>query len=226
MDDYKEQKLISNPNCSTTILLMALYPLSKLSKIKRVVLSTYQAASGSGVRGLEELLLQTTEYAENKKLTTQFWGKQYIHNVFSHNSEIDVVTLYNKEELKIINESKKILHDNSIIIDPTCIRVPVLQSHSISVNIEFEEYQIIENITHVLEEFEGIKIVNNFEKNEFPEPAKSSNCTDVFVGRIRHCPENSKIWNLFVTGDQLLKGAGYNSVQILEKILERNLSIK
>lgn len=219
MSDYVDQKIIANPNCSTTILLMALYPLTKLGEIKKVILSTYQASSGAGKIGLSELEKQTCDYSRGEKLTTTFWKKQYIHNVFSHNSEIDESSLYNKEELKIINETKKILHNDKIIIDPTCVRVPVLQSHCISFHVEFKEKQSIYDVFDVFENFSGLKIENDIENNEFPEPIKTSNKSDVMVGRIRHYPNDMRMWNFFVSGDQLLKGAAYNSVQILECIL-------
>ena len=225
MGDYVGQKIIANPNCSTTILLMALYPLTTLGSIRRVVVSTYQAASGAGKRGLDELNKQVSEYSENKPLTTTFWGKQYVHNVFSHNSEIDKTSLYNREELKIINETKKIIHNDNIIIDPTCVRVPILQSHCISFNVEFTGEQNMTDIVNVLKKFSGLIIENDIDNNEFPEPIKTSNQSFVSVGRIRHHPNDFRMWNFFVSGDQLLKGAAYNSVQILEHILEKKFTV-
>jgi aspartate-semialdehyde dehydrogenase len=202
---------------------MALFPLTRLGNVQKVIVSTYQAASGAGKKGLDELETQTHDYATGKEITKLFWKKQYIHNVFSHNSDIDKLTLYNKEELKIINESKKILHNENIIIDPTCVRVPVLQSHCISFNVEFDKDIEMNEIINAFETFSGIKVENNIDDNEFPEPIKSSNTHLVSVGRIRHYPENYKNWSFFVSGDQLLKGAAYNSVQILEKILIKKL---
>lgn len=219
MSDYENQKIIANPNCSTTILLMLLYPLTTLCEIKRVVVTTYQASSGAGKKGLEELILQTKEISSNAPLTTYYWGKQYIHNIFSHNSSIDRETRYNKEELKIINETAKILHNDKIIINPTCVRVPIFQSHCISVNVEFENPVEREDIINKLSNFPGVVIEDNIETNEFPEPVKTTNKTDIMIGRIRHTIEDKKIYEFFISGDQLLKGAAYNSVQILKELI-------
>ena len=223
MDDYDNQKIIANPNCSTTILLMLLYPLTRLQEIKRVVVTTYQAASGAGKKGLDELVEQTINYADCMPITQKYWGKQYIHNIFSHNSSIDEETRYNKEELKIIQESAKILHNDCIIINPTCVRVPVFQSHCISVNVEFqddvERYKIMDELIN----FPGIILEDDIVNNEFPEPVKTTNTTDIMVGRIRSNIGNKKIWEFFISGDQLLKGAAYNSIQILKEIIKYNL---
>jgi aspartate-semialdehyde dehydrogenase len=223
----KNNQVIANPNCSTTMLVMLLAPLSTLAEIIKVNVSTYQAASGAGKKGLDELIQQTKEYVEGKELTTDFWKKQYVFNVFSHNSKM-TQNLYNQEEMKMVNETHKILkgqYETKMIINPTCVRVPTLTSHCLSVNVEFsydvEMYQIIE----ALRDFPGIVIEDDITNNSYPEPCKTSGKTDVYVGRIR--PEidadgmyNYKCYNFFVSGDQLLKGAAYNSVQILKYIMD------
>jgi len=215
-------KIIANPNCSTTMLVMLLKPLLQLSEIKKVVVSTYQAASGAGKKGYDELMEQTYNYGLGQDITMNFWKKQYIFNVFSHNSKIDPESKYNMEELKMVKETCKILNRN-MRINPTCIRVPTLRSHCLSVNVEFYEEQKLDKIMEVLEKFPGIKILNNEEKNEFPEPLLTSKKTDIYVGRIR--PEtgidyvDNTSWSFFVSGDQLLKGAAYNSVQILKQVI-------
>lgn len=209
--------IISNPNCTTTMLCMLLAPLLTLSRIKKINVSTYQASSGAGKKGLDELLLQTKEYVIGKELTTDYWKKQYIFNVFSHNSKIGD-NLYNQEEMKMINETQKILNQK-FIINPTCIRVPTLTSHCLSVNVEFVDDVIMTDIMVCLSMFPGVQI-----EKDSPEPVLTSGKTDVYVGRIRpeidsDGNENKKSYNFFVSGDQLLKGAAYNSVQILKVLL-------
>ncbi len=219
----QKQKIIANPNCSTTLLVMLLKPLLELASINKVLVSTYQAASGAGKKGYDELVQQVFDYAQGDKLTTKYWGKQYLFNVFSHNSKINLDTKYNQEEMKIIHETHKILDNYDIKINPTCVRVPTLRSHCLSVNIQFSKELNFEQIIKSLENFSGIKIVNNEEANEFPEPIHSAKTTHIYVGRIR--PESGynytdyTNWSFFVSGDQLLKGAAYNSVQILKMLI-------
>jgi aspartate-semialdehyde dehydrogenase len=216
--------LISNPNCVTTLLCMCLKPLLQLANIKKIIVSTYQAASGAGYRGLQELEMQTEQIIQKKltnqeKLTIDFWKKQYVFNVFSHNSHINSKNLYNEEELKLINETKKILGINPKIT-ATCIRVPTLRSHCISAHIEFDKELTKEQIVDKLTYFTGIKILDDIIENQFPEPIITSDKTDVYVGRIRSDIDDNTCWNFFISGDQLLKGAGYNSTQILDYLLK------
>jgi aspartate-semialdehyde dehydrogenase len=213
----KDSKFISNPNCVTTLMCIVLSPLMEIANINRIVCSTYQAASGAGYKGLEELELQTKQISSNENLTIDFWKKQYVYNVFSHNTKI-TSTGFNEEEMKLINETKKILNINPRITS-TCIRVPTLRSHCISLNVEFDRDIIIEDILSKLNNFNGIKVYDDINLNKFPEPILTSGKTDVYVGRIRPDIDDLKCWNFFISGDQLLKGAGYNSVQILESIL-------
>lgn len=218
-DDIKlEHNIIANPNCSTTILVMLLKPLLNCASIKKIIVSTYQAASGAGYRGLEELELQTKQYSNKESLTLDYWKKQYIHNVFSHNSAINKDNLFNEEELKMVNETKKILKINPKI-SPTCVRVSTLRAHCLSVHVEFDTHIMENQILKELNKFPGVQIYDFPESNEFPEPIIAEKKTDIFIGRIRPDLDDTSCWNFFVAGDQLLKGAGYNSVQILEKIL-------
>lgn len=222
IDKIGDSKVIANPNCTTTMLAMLLHPLMKLAKIKKVVLSTYQAASGAGIKGFSELVTQMKEIASSKDITKDFWKKQYVCNVFSHNSAIDKTTQFNEEELKIVNETKKIF-ETDFKISPTCIRVPVLRSHSISVNVTFDRDIAEDEIYKALENVCGVSIENDIDKNEFPEPIKTSGKTDISVGRIRHDIDDKSSWNFFISGDQLLKGAAYNSVQILKYFECKNI---
>lgn len=220
-------KIIANPNCSTTMLVMLLKPLLDLSEISKVIVSTYQAASGAGKIGLEELIEQTKNYVNNTDIKTDFWKRQYVFNVFSHNSKMNTELKHNQEEIKMIKETKKILNRN-FRINPTCVRVPTLRSHCLSVNVQFEKQVEEKDILKVLNNFPGIKIINDEDSNQFPEPCFTSGKTDVYVGRIR--PEydyetdsfDKTCWSFFISGDQLLKGAAFNSVQILNEIAKKN----
>lgn len=220
LDTYKDKKtkFISNPNCVTTLLCMILKPLLNLANIKRIIASTYQAASGSGYKGLNEIETQTKEYYTSNKLTMDFWGRQYIYNVFSHNTDINKDNLFNAEELKLVYETKKILNINPKITS-TCVRVPTLTSHCISVNIEFDKELNKTDILNEFERFPGIKILDDIDNNKFPEPIITADKPDIYVGRIRSDIDDNKCWNFFISGDQLLKGAGYNSVQILKYLI-------
>lgn len=217
----KCNKLIANPNCTTTMLIMLLHPLLQIEDIdiKRVTVSTYQAASGAGIKGYNELTKQMNELCATETVTTKdFWKKQYVCNVFSHNSSIDPKTLHNQEELKIVYETKKILNRN-IKISPSCVRVPTLRSHFLTVNVEFNKEVTYEDIYKVLTKMTGVVICDDPEHNDFPEPIKTSNKTDVYIGRIRSDIDDPTRWNFFVSGDQLLKGAAYNSVQIMKHMI-------
>ncbi len=219
---YYSHRLIASPNCTTTFLAILLKALETCGDIKRVVLSTYQAASGAGIKGMKELIIQNKEFANDGEIKTKdFWGKSYAYNLFSHNSTIQD-NGYNEEEMKIVNETQKILN-KKIKIVPTCIRVPILRSHSESINVEFTTEVTEKKILKSLENFDGIKIINDTENNIFPEPEISSNRTEIFVGRIRPDIDDLTRWNFFICSDQILKGAGYNSVQILQTILQDNL---
>jgi aspartate-semialdehyde dehydrogenase len=216
--DVYPTKLIANPNCVTTLMCMVLKPLMNLANIRRIIVSTYQAASGAGYKGLCELEKQTIQITTGQYLTTEFWNRQYVYNVFSHNSSIDQNTLFNEEELKLVNETKKILNINPKIT-ATCIRVPTLRSHCISMNVEFDNILNENDIINSLFEFPGISVCNNIVENKFPEPINTSGKNDVYVGRIRSDIDDKSCWNFFISGDQLLKGAGYNSVQILQHLI-------
>jgi len=214
-----KHSIIANPNCSTTILVMLLKPLLNIAQIKKIIVSTYQAASGAGYKGLEELELQTKQYSGGESLTMDFWKKQYVYNVFSHNSTINKDNLFNEEELKMVNETKKILNINPKIT-PTCVRVPTLRAHCLSVHVEFYIDLNKNQILNELNKMPGINIYDFPDENKFPEPVIAELMTDVYVGRIRPDLNDDSCWNFFLAGDQLLKGAGYNSVQILKKMLK------
>jgi len=210
-------KLVANPNCSTILLCMVLHPLNKLANIKQVIVSTYQAASGAGKYGMSELQKQTEESCtgDGTVKTTDFFGRQYIHNLFSHNSNIDGDSGYNEEELKMIFETDRIM---GIPVCATCVRVPVFRSHCESVHIQFDKQVSLHDIRQSIQEFNGLKLQDDITNNQFPEPINTEKKWDIEVGRIRYdmIDPTFKTVTLFLSGDQLLKGAALNSYQILD----------
>lgn len=216
-DIDKHSGIIANPNCSTIIMVVPVWPLYKVNKIKRLVVSTYQAASGAGWKAMEELRTQTVDVLNGKEAVPQVLPHKYAFNLFSHNSKIGPDG-YNEEETKMVMETQKMFHDPDILVSPTCVRVPVLRAHSEAINITFENPMTEDEVRQVLAKAPGVKLVDDREKNYFPMPLDASDQGDVFVGRIRKDiaqPDGRGI-NLFVSGDQLLKGAALNAVQIAE----------
>ncbi len=210
--------IIANPNCSTIVLLMAVAPLRQLAPVRRLVVSTYQAASGAGAQAMQELLEQTNDVLREREVIPRIFPHPIAFNLFSHNTKIDA-TGYNEEERKMIHESRKILHDPALRISATCIRVPVLRAHSESVNIEFEAGRrpTLEAVHEALIRFPGVVVVDDRERNHFPMPLEASGQDDVLVGRLRYDLSNDDALDLFLSGDQILKGAALNGVQIAEK---------
>jgi len=220
-DAQHHQGIIANPNCSTIIMLMAVAPLHRRWRAKRVVVSTYQAASGAGAQAMQELLDQTAAVLEGKEVTPRVLPHQIAFNLFSHNSAVNEYG-YNEEEWKMIHESRKILHEPGLAITATCVRVPVLRAHSESINIEFAERRpSVEEARQALAEFPGVKLVDDRERNHFPMPIEATDREEVLVGRIREDVSNPMALDLFVSGDQLLKGAALNAVQIAEAMITR-----
>lgn len=208
-------KQFASPNCAATILLMPLYPLHREFQIKRIVLSTYQAASGGGYRLMSQLEEETRVYLTNGKFKTAL---PYAFNLFPHNSELHS-SGYVDEELKIATETRKILEDDSIKISATCIRVPVLRAHSISMNVEFHHPFSLPQIYELLEKTPGVKVFENREQNRFATPFDVTGKDEVFCGRLRLDPSRKNTLELWAVGDQLLKGAALNAVQIAEQQL-------
>ena len=200
--------IIASPNCTTTIMLLAIFPLFQKHKIKRIVASTYQAASGGGKKLMDKLENDTQKFDKNND-DAFFYG----YNIFLHESELSDNN-YTQEEIKMIDESKKILNNQEIKISATCVRVPVLRAHSIALNIEFEEKVKMHEIINLLNNAKGIKLHNDFEKNQFATPKLASNKNDVYVSRIRQDISNENSIEMWVVGDQLLKGAALNALQI------------
>ncbi len=219
-DALHHNGLIAVPNCSAIVMLMAIYPIYKLAKVKRIVVSTYQAVSGAGAKALAELQSQTREIVEGKAPTMSILPHQIALNLFSHNTTINDEG-YNGEEWKVIHETKKILHDNDIAIGVTCVRVPVERAHSESINIEFAERRpSLEEIYIALENAPGVKIVDDKVNNRFPMPLEASGKDDILVGRMRYDVSNPMAIDIFASGDQLRKGAALDAIQIAEYLLE------
>jgi aspartate-semialdehyde dehydrogenase len=217
----KEHKgIIANPNCSTIIGIVPVWPLHSANPVKRMVVSTYQAASGAGQAAMLELEQQSREILAGKKPTIKVLPYQLAFNVFSHNSALDS-TGYNQEEVKMVNETRKIFDCQDIAVTATCIRVAVLRAHSESINLEFTDPITPDEVRDLLKDAPGVSLMDDREHNRFPMPIDATGKDDVFVGRIRQdfsIPENRGI-NIWVAGDQLRKGAALNAIQIAEKLL-------
>ena len=216
--------IIANPNCSAITALVPLWPIHKKNRIRRVIISTYQAASGAGAAAMRELEDSTRAYLEDKPFEPKVLPHRYAFNVFSHNTAIDPATGYNDEETKVMRESRKILEDDKIAIGVTCIRVPVLRAHSQSITFECEDPISEDDVRAILSDAPGVKIVDDRAKNHFPMPIDASGQDDVLVGRIRKDlsdPSGHSI-AMFVAADQLLKGAALNAVQIAEYLVNRD----
>ena len=218
--DIKKMKknIIANPNCSTAQLVIALKPLHDLFKIKRVVVSTYQSVSGGGKAPMDELIEQTKLYLEGKKIDSKNFTKQIAFNIIPH---IDVFAEdgYTKEELKMENETKKIL-DNKIELTATCVRIPVLVSHSEAVNIEFEKPYNLEKVRNALNNAEGCKVIDKRENGGYSTPLDATGSDETYISRIREDKTNPNSLNLWIVSDNLLRGAALNSVEIAETIIK------
>jgi aspartate-semialdehyde dehydrogenase len=217
--------IIANPNCSTIIAIVPLWPIHKQNRIKRLIAATYQAASGAGAAAMEELRESTRAHLEGREYANTVLPHPYAFNLFSHNSKIDPVTGYNEEETKMVQETKKIFGDAEIRISATCVRVPVLRAHSEALTIECERSITPAEVREILAAAPGVKLIDDPVKNYFPMPKDASGQGDVLVGRIRQdtSDPSGKSIAMFVAGDQLLKGAALNAVQIAEVMVARGL---
>jgi aspartate-semialdehyde dehydrogenase len=218
--------IIAVPNCSAITALVPLWPIHRQNRIKRLILSTYQAASGAGAAAMEELLESTRASLAGKSYQPKVLPHPYAFNVFNHDTRVDPETGYNEEETKVIRESRKILEDERIAIGITCVRVPVLRAHSQAITFECEKPISEAQVHAILSEAPGVRIVDDREKNYFPMPRDASGQDEVLVGRIRRDlsdPTGHSI-SLFVAADQLLKGAALNAIQIAELLPERVLA--
>ncbi len=220
VDALKNHKnIISNPNCSTMQMVLALKPLHDEYKIKRVIVSTYQAVSGAGKESMDELFDQTKNFLENKKINSKNFTKQIAFNLIPHIDDFDKDG-YTKEELKMTNETKKIL-DNEIDVTATCVRVPVKTGHSESINIEFDNLYDFENIKKILGNAPGCKVIDERKDGGYITPLEAEGDHTTFISRIRKDNSNIKAVNIWVVSDNLLKGAALNTVQIAEHLVKK-----
>jgi len=219
-EDVKLHKgIIANPNCSTIIMVVALKPIHDAAKIKRVVVSTYQAVSGAGKEAIDELAAQVKQLAEGKEIVREVFPYQIAFNLIP---QIDVFSEmdYTKEEWKMVHETKKIMHDEDMEITATTVRVPIFRSHSESVNIETEQKLSASEARKLLAGAPGIIVQDNPAGKEYPMPLFTSDRDEVFVGRIREDNSIANGLNLWVVADQLRKGAATNAVQIAELVVK------
>ncbi|MDP9174681.1 MAG: aspartate-semialdehyde dehydrogenase [Planctomycetota bacterium] len=212
--------LIANPNCSTIIMNVPVWPLHKVNRVKRMVVSTYQAVSGAGAAGLHELEQQIKAYAAGSAVERTLFPHQIVHNLFSHNSKISE-NGYNEEENKMVNETRKIFGDSRMMVTATCVRVPIPRAHCEAINLEFERPMTPQQAREILAKAPGVTIVDDREKNHFPMPLEASGQDNILVGRIRQdiSRDDGRGIDLFVSGDQIRKGAATNAVQIGERLI-------
>ena len=217
-DIKKHKNIIANPNCSTIQMVLALKPLHKIFKIKRIVVSTYQAVSGAGKAAMDELVSQTKDYLDKKKIKSKNFTKQIAFNLIPH-IDVFVEDGYTQEEWKMENETKKILSE-SIKVSATCVRVPVITSHSESVNIEFEDIYNLDKVKRLLSEAPGCKLVDEHVDGGYITPLEAQDDFKTFISRVRKDRSNEKAINMWIVSDNLLKGAALNSVQIAETLVK------
>jgi aspartate-semialdehyde dehydrogenase len=213
--------IIANPNCAAIIAITPLWPIHRRNRITRLIVSTYQAASGAGAAAMEELREATRAALDGEAYAHRVLPHPYAFNLFSHNTKIDPATGYNDEETKVILESRKIFGDPAMRISATCVRVPVLRAHSVSINVECERPITPDEARALLADAPGVRLVDDAERNYFPMPVDASGQDAVLVGRVRQDASDptGRSIALFVSGDQLLKGAALNAVQIAECLL-------
>jgi len=214
--------IIANPNCTTILMAIAVYPLHQVQPIKRIVVATYQSASGAGARAMEEVLVQSKAILNGEPVLSKVLPYPLAFNLFPHNSPM-MDNSYCEEEMKMVNETRKIFGDPDIRITATCVRVPVLRAHSEAINLEFEQPFSTDKAREILAMAAGVKLVEDFPKNYFPMPIEASGKDDVLVGRIRQDISHPNGLELWLCGDQIRKGAALNAVQIAELLIAQSL---
>jgi aspartate-semialdehyde dehydrogenase len=210
--------IIANPNCCAIISITPLWPVHRVNRIVRLMLATYQSASGAGAAAMQELRESTRAYLEDREYAPRVLPHPYAFNLFSHNTRIDPASGYNEEETKVMQETRKIFGDPAMRVSATCVRVPVLRAHSVAISFECERPITPPEVRERLAGAAGVKLVDDAERNYFPMPIDASGQDAILVGRIRQdvSDPSGRSISLFVAGDQLLKGAALNAVQIAE----------
>ena len=209
--------IIANPNCSTIQMVVALKPIHDKFRIKRIVVSTYQAVSGSGQKAIEELERQCRDILSGKPAENKVYPHQIAFNCLPH-IDVFMENGYTKEEMKMVNETRKILEDDNILVSPTTVRVSTFHSHSESINVETEQRISAEQVKDLLKNSPGITVVDDPSNNQYPLAIEAEGKDDVYVGRIRNDLSNENAFNFWVVSDNLRKGAALNAVQIAEKL--------
>lgn len=220
-DVHNHKGIIANPNCTTILMGVAIYPLHQIQPIKRVVVSTYQSASGAGARAMEEVKTQSEAILKGENPQPEILPYPLAFNLFPHNSPL-MDNGYCEEEMKMVNETRKIFGDESIRITATCVRVPVLRAHSEAVNIEFAQPFPLDKARDIIAQAPGVKLVEDWQNNYFPMPIDATGKDEVLVGRIRQDLSNPNSIELWLCGDQIRKGAALNAVQIAELLVHDN----
>lgn len=212
--------IIANPNCTAIISATPLWPVHRANRIVRLLIASYQSASGAGAAAMEELRESTRAYLEGRSFEPRVLPHPYAFNVFSHNARVDPASGYNEEEIKVRDETRKIFDDPELRVSATCVRVPVLRAHSVAINFECQRPITPEEVRRLIADAPGVKLVDDRERNYFPMPRDASGGDPILVGRIRQdlSDPSGRSIALFVAGDQLLKGAALNAVQIAEAL--------
>ncbi|HEY9861397.1 MAG TPA: aspartate-semialdehyde dehydrogenase [Candidatus Obscuribacterales bacterium] len=218
----KHQGIIANPNCTTILMSVAVWPLHQIQPIKRIVAATYQSASGAGARAMEEVKAQAQAILNGETPTTEVFPYPLAFNLFPHNSKLTEQG-YCEEELKMVNETRKIFGAPDLRITATCVRVPVLRAHSEAINLEFDAPFDVAQARQLLSRAPGVELVEDWQANYFPMPIEASGRDEVLVGRIRQDLSHPCGLELWLSGDQIRKGAALNAVQIAELLAARNL---
>ena len=213
--------IIANPNCTTILMGVAIYPLHKVKPIQRVIVSTYQSASGAGARAMAEVKTQAQAILNGEQPQPEILPYPLAFNLFPHNSPLDD-NGYCEEEMKMVNEARKIFDEPQLRLSATCVRVPVLRAHSEAINLEFSEPFTVSEAREIISQAEGVKLVEDWSKNYFPMPIDATGKDEVLVGRIRQDLSHPNSLELWLCGDQIRKGAALNAVQIAELLIEKN----
>ncbi len=218
----QHQGIIANPNCTTILMGVAIYPLHQVQPIKRVVVATYQSASGAGARAMEEAKIQARDILDGKQPQAEILPYPIAFNLFPHNSPLNDQG-YCEEEMKMVNETRKIFNAPEIKVSATCVRVPILRAHSETINLEFEQPFDLAQARELIAAAPGVKLVEDWQSNYFPMPIDATGQDPVLVGRIRQDISHDCGLELWLCGDQIRKGAALNAIQIAELLVEKNL---
>ncbi len=216
----KHRGIIANPNCTTILMSVALWPLHQHQPVKRVVVATYQSASGAGARAMEEVKQQAQAILQGREPATEAFPYPLAFNLFPHNSPLNEQG-YCQEEMKMVNETRKIFGVSDLRVSATCVRVPVLRAHSEAINIEFSQPFAVDKALALLQAAPGVKVVEDWQANYFPMPIEASGQDDVLVGRVRRDLSHDCGLELWLSGDQIRKGAALNAVQIAELLVSQ-----